>query len=146
MIIPAGGLMDEKDKQIIEILKRDASTTNSKIGKAVGMSEGAVRKRIIDMRHDGTISRFTVEVRGPAAAVRAIVLGRIESHADNKTVCKKIGPMPGIERVWEITGDYDVCVLASAMTMDELNSAIDSIRETEGVAGTQTHIITKDWA
>ncbi|MFA5105545.1 MAG: Lrp/AsnC family transcriptional regulator [Candidatus Micrarchaeia archaeon] len=138
--------MDETDKRIIEILKKDASATNSKIGKSVGLSEGAVRKRIMDMRENGTISRFTVEVRGPAAAVRAVVFVQIEKHADNKTVCKKVAPMPGIERVWEITGDSDVCVLASAMTMDELNSAIDSIRETEGVAGTQTHIITKEWA
>ncbi len=138
--------MDEKDKSILEILKKDASTTNSKIGRVVGLSEGAVRKRIIDMKKNGMISRFTVEVRGPAAAVRAVVFVQMENHADNKTVCKKIGALFGIERVWEITGDFDVCALASAMTMDELNSAIDSIRETEGVKGTQTHIITKEWA
>ncbi|HQT44791.1 MAG TPA: Lrp/AsnC ligand binding domain-containing protein, partial [Candidatus Micrarchaeota archaeon] len=98
------------------------------------------------MRKQGVISRFTVEVRGPAAAVRAVVFVQMENHADNKSACKKVSSLSGVERVWEITGDYDICALASAMTMDELNSSIDSIRETEGVAGTKTHIITKEWA
>ncbi|HQT44790.1 MAG TPA: AsnC family protein [Candidatus Micrarchaeota archaeon] len=30
--------MDEIDKNILEILKKDASTTNSKIGRVVGLS------------------------------------------------------------------------------------------------------------
>ena len=38
--------MDEKDKQIIKILKDDARAGYGEIGAKVNLSEGAVRKRI----------------------------------------------------------------------------------------------------
>ena len=38
--------MDEKDKQIIKLLKDDARAGYGEIGTKVGLSEGAVRKRI----------------------------------------------------------------------------------------------------
>jgi DNA-binding Lrp family transcriptional regulator len=38
--------MDDTDKAIIEILKHDGRATYSDIGKRIGLSEGAIRKRI----------------------------------------------------------------------------------------------------
>jgi Lrp/AsnC family transcriptional regulator, regulator for asnA, asnC and gidA len=38
--------MDEKDKQIIKLLKDDSRAGYGDIGSQIGLSEGAVRKRI----------------------------------------------------------------------------------------------------
>ncbi|MEM2255054.1 MAG: AsnC family protein, partial [Candidatus Bathyarchaeia archaeon] len=40
--------VDEIDRKIIQILKQNGRATYGEIGKAVGLSEGAVRKRIKD--------------------------------------------------------------------------------------------------
>ena len=65
--------MDEKDKQIIEILKDDGRAGYGEIGAKVGLSEGAVRKRIKTLSDEGVIRKFTVKI-GVAEGAQAITL------------------------------------------------------------------------
>ena len=54
--------MDEKDKQIIKILKDDARAGYGDIGSKVDLSEGAVRKRIKTLTDENIIKKFTVKI------------------------------------------------------------------------------------
>lgn|GEM_PF-580815 len=136
---------DETDKKLLELLKRDSISTNAVLGKAVALSEGAVRKRIEAMKKSGVISRFTIDVRGAGAAVRALAFITLEPHASNVQLCKKISAMQGVDNVWETIGVKDICVVLSSFTMDELNSELDTIRGLAGVATTETFVISKEW-
>ena len=53
--------MDDKDKQILKILKSNGRAGYSAIGGKVGLSEGAVRKRIKTLADAGVIRKFTVK-------------------------------------------------------------------------------------
>ena len=71
--------MDYKDKQILKILKNDGRAGYGAIGKKVGLSEGAVRKRIKTLADAGVIRKFTVKIgvaEGAEAApgIRGILL------------------------------------------------------------------------
>ena len=65
--------MDEKDKQILKILKEDGRAGYGEIGTKVGLSEGAVRKRIKTLTDDSVIRKFTVKI-GVAEGAQAITL------------------------------------------------------------------------
>ena len=54
--------MDFKDKQILKILKSDGRAGYGAIGEKVGLSEGAVRKRIKTLADSGVIRKFTVKI------------------------------------------------------------------------------------
>ena len=54
--------MDEKDKEILKILKNDGRASYSDIGKQIGLSEGAIRKRIRDLTDTEIIRKFTVKI------------------------------------------------------------------------------------
>jgi DNA-binding Lrp family transcriptional regulator len=56
--------MDDIDREIIRILKDDGRATYSEMGKRIGLSEGAVRKRIKALIDSGVIRRFTIKI-GP---------------------------------------------------------------------------------
>ncbi len=56
-------IMDEKDKQIMKILKDDARAGYGDIGSKIGLSKGAVRKRIKTLTDEGVIRKFTVKVK-----------------------------------------------------------------------------------
>ena len=124
--------MDDVDLEILKILKRDARTKYVKIGKLVGLTEGAVRRRIKELVKQGIIKGFTVETM---AEFEGIVLVET-SPTGTKDVIKNIGKIAS--RVFEVSGDYDIAALIQAYTMDDLNRKIDEIRKLSGIRNTNT--------
>jgi Lrp/AsnC family transcriptional regulator of lysine biosynthesis len=124
--------MDDVDLEILKILKRDARTKYVKVAKLVGLTEGAVRRRIKELVKLGIIKGFTVETM---AEFEGIVLVET-SPTGTKDVIKSMGKIAS--RVFEVSGDYDIAALIQAYTMDELNRKIDMIRKLSGVRNTNT--------
>ncbi|HUU89484.1 MAG TPA: AsnC family transcriptional regulator, partial [Candidatus Glassbacteria bacterium] len=54
--------MDDKDKQIIQLLKKNGRASYGNLGSKVGLSEGAIRKRIKTLTNSGVIRKFTVKI------------------------------------------------------------------------------------
>jgi Lrp/AsnC family leucine-responsive transcriptional regulator len=131
--------MDEIDQTIIQILKEDARKAYTDIAKKVGLSEGAVRKRVQDLVKSGVIRRFTISM-GVKEGVRAITL---ISAASTPEISAKIMKLEGVEAVYEITGQYDIAVLLSAANIEEINQSVDKIRGIEGITNTNTMIILR---
>lgn len=52
---------NELDQRILEILRMDSRKSFVDIGKELGLSESAIRRRIKNLIDDGSISRFTIE-------------------------------------------------------------------------------------
>lgn len=124
--------MDEVDLEILRILKRDARTKYVKVARLVGLTEGAVRRRIKELVKLGIIKGFTVET---LAEFEGIVLVET-SPTGTKDIVKSIGRIAS--RVFEVSGDYDIAALIQAYTMDDLNRKIDMIRKLSGVRNTNT--------
>jgi Lrp/AsnC family transcriptional regulator of lysine biosynthesis len=130
--------MDETDLKILMILKEDARMKYVDIAKSVGLTEGAVRRRIKKLIHKGTIKRFTIET---TAEFEGIVLVKTETTR-TKDITAKIRKIT--TRVFEVSGDYDIAVLIQAYTIEELNGKIDEIRKLHGVQNTRTLIKLKE--
>jgi len=136
--------MDDTDREIIKILKNDGRATYGEIGKRVGLSEGAVRKRIKALVDSGVIRRFTVKV-GLTEGAEAITLLSINPSLPTSEVSKIIKKMPNVETVYEITGQYDIAVIVTGLNIAEVNECIEKIRRVDGVANTNTMIILRSW-
>ena len=52
--------MDELDRSIIEILQKDGRGSNARIARAVGVSEGTVRRRLRRITKDGVVKIIAV--------------------------------------------------------------------------------------
>jgi len=129
---------------IISILVKDARTPYTEIAKKVGLSEAGVRKRIDRLLKIGVIKRFTAEV-DYTARVKAITLIATEPSTDTSEVSRKVKEINGVERVYEVTGVYDVVAVISSPNMAEVNKCIDELRRIKGVKSTNTMIILKEW-
>ena len=55
--------MDDLDREILTILRRDSRTPYTEIADHVGTSEGTVRNRVERLVDEGIIERFTVATR-----------------------------------------------------------------------------------
>jgi Lrp/AsnC family leucine-responsive transcriptional regulator len=134
--------MDDKDKQILKILKDDGRAGYGDIGAKIGLSEGAVRKRIKTLSDDGVIRKFTVKI-GVAEGAEAITLLAINPAYPTREVSKKIQALPNVETTYEVTGEYDIVVVIGGMNVMEVNESIDKIRSVEGIMKTNTMIVLR---
>jgi DNA-binding Lrp family transcriptional regulator len=136
--------MDDTDREIIKILKNDGRATYSNIGKKVGLSEGAVRKRIKALTDSGVIRRFTVKV-GLTEGAEAITLLSVSPSFPTSDVSNTLKKFPNVETVYEITGQYDIAVIISGLNIAEVDECLEKIRRLDGVVNTNTMIILRSW-
>jgi len=134
--------MDEKGKEIIKLLKDDARAGYGEIGAKVGLSEGAVRKRIKALSDEGVIRKFTVKI-GVAEGAQAITLLTASPAFPTQEVSKKIQAIPNVETTYEVTGEYDIVAVISGMNVTEVNECIEKIRRVEGIMKTNTMIVLR---
>ena len=134
--------MDETDRGIIRILKDDGRAGYSDIGKKIGLSEGAVRKRMKVLADSGVIRKFTVKI-GVAEGAEAITLLSTNPSFPTQGVSEKIRKIPNVETIYEVTGEYDIVAVISGMSVAEVNECIEKIRRVEGIMKTNTMIVLR---
>jgi DNA-binding Lrp family transcriptional regulator len=134
--------LDEKDRKIIKLLKDDARAGYGEIGAKVGLSEGAVRKRIKTLSDEGVIRKFTVKI-GIAEGAQAITLLTVNPAHPTQEMSKKIQAIPNVETIYEVTGEYDIVAVISGMNVTEVNECIEKIRRVEGIVKTNTMIVLR---
>jgi len=135
--------MDETDKKIIKILKNDARAGYVEIGSQVGLSEGAVRKRIKTLTDDKVIRKFTVKI-GVKEGAEAITLLTVNPAYPTQEVTKRIQQIPNVETIFEVTGEYDIVAVIGGLDVVEVNECIEKIRRVEGIMKTNTMIVLRD--
>ena len=80
------------------------------------------------------------ELREKALGVSALVLITVVAGTPRE-LSAGIAGLPGVEKVYELTGDIDLVALVSAVDMDELSTIIFEIRRVRGVVRTDTRTI-----
>ncbi len=134
--------MDDVDRKIIQILKNDGRAGYIDIGKQIGLSEGAVRKRIKTLSDTKVIQKFTIKV-GVAEGAEAIALLSVNPSLPTQEVSKRIQEIPNVETIYEVTGEYDIVVVISGINVVEVNEGIEKIRRVEGIMKTNTMIVLR---
>lgn len=134
--------IDRVDSAIIEALKENSRMSYIEIGKKVGLSEAAVRKRIKRLVDEGIIRKFTIEVKEDEA--HAFTLIAVNPSTPTYEVSKNILKIKGVKRVYEITGQYDILSFVEGSSITEVNNYIEEIRKTPGVLRTNTIIILRE--
>ena len=132
---------DKVDEGILEFLRKDSRESFVEIGKKLKLSESAIRHRVKNMVGSGTITKFTVEEGG--GQPEALVMVSADSSIDTSKVSLKLTKLNAVKKIYEITGQYDICVIIQAPSIQEINACIDDLRKITGVTDTNTVIILK---
>ncbi len=135
-------MVDDIDERIMDLLEEDARMTYVEIGKMVGLSEGAVRNRIQSLTSTGVIKRFTIE-KSTSHGVSAVTMLAVDPSTPTYKVSKSVSELEGVERVYEVTGEYDILLVSSSVNIDGINQCIEAIRKIEGVEKTNTIIVLR---
>jgi Lrp/AsnC family transcriptional regulator of lysine biosynthesis len=131
--------MDSTDSVILSLLKGNSRTPFVEIAKEVGLTEGAVRARVLKLSKDGMIKRFTVETKDDVNAVVMVATSRSVSTTNVANAIRKIG----IDRTYEISGNFDIICFVESSSIEEVNDKVEQIRAIEGVSDTSTSMVLK---
>lgn len=134
---------DEKDAKIISMLRENARESNTALAQNLGISEGAVRQRIRKLVEGGAIKKFTIEEGGAGEGNSAVVM--VRARGNTKQMMKEAAKLGGVAHAYEISGEFDACLIIRGRDMGEIDQRIDEIRELESVAGTSTFIVLRKW-
>ncbi len=136
--------IDEIDAKLLSLLKQNSRATLGEIATQLGISKTAVKKRLERLVQQRVIKRFTIEY-SLTDEVKVLILVKVMPGHNVPEVAEKIYNMKMAESIYEVTGDYDIAVIARLPNINMVNDLIDRIRSVEGVATTNTHIVLKSW-
>ena len=102
-------MIDNLDKKIIEIMKKDSRCPFVEIANQLGVSEGTIRSRVHRMTDEGIIRGFTIKTS--SRNVKALVEIRIDVNTDTQGIAKELASYDGVTEVFEVTGDQDIIAI-----------------------------------
>lgn len=130
--------LDDASKAIIEQLQQDGRRPYATIGKAVGLSEAAVRQRVQKLHDMGIMQIVAVTDPTQVGFTRSAMIG-ITVQGDVDAVADKLEKLPEIAYMVVVAGKYDI--LAECVTEDDhhlLDVVNREIRSMPGVLSTET--------
>jgi DNA-binding Lrp family transcriptional regulator len=131
--------MDDLDRRILAILRRDSRTPYTEIADRVGTSEGTVRNRVEQLLDSGIIERFTVATR--TGNVKAMIEIGVAVDVDTGAMSERMADWTEVDFVWQVSGEEDVVVVVDTTDTGTLNDLITRARELDEVVSTKTRLI-----
>jgi Lrp/AsnC family transcriptional regulator for asnA, asnC and gidA len=135
--------LDEVSKGIIEQLQEDGRRSYAEIGKAVGLSEAAVRQRVQKLTDAGVMQVVAVTDPMQLGFYRQAMIG-IRVIGDTTRVAESLGSIPAVDYVVLTAGSFDILAEVVCESDEDLIELLNHrIRAIEGVASTETFVYLK---
>ena len=134
--------LDDVSKAIIEQLQGDGRRSYAEIGKAVGLSEAAVRQRVQKLTDSGVMQVVAVTDPMQLGFYRQAMIG-IRVSGDTTTVAEKLGRLPAVDYVVLTAGSFDILAEVVCENDEDLELLNKQIRGIEGVQSTETFVYLK---
>jgi Lrp/AsnC family leucine-responsive transcriptional regulator len=136
--------MDDADSRIVDLLQRNARTTQSELAKAVGLSQPAVAERIKKLEERGVLLRYTARVDAAELGVdvTAFIGVGIEHPKFFEAFTRKVQELDEVLECHRVAGEdsYFLKVKTrNTRTLDKL--LVEVLRTIPGVTRTHTTIV-----
>lgn len=135
--------LDEVSKKIIEQLQHDGRMSYAAIGKAVGLSEAAVRQRVQRLLDHGVMQIVAVTDPLQLGFARQAMIG-LHAEGDLEPIAAALASMPEVDYVIMTAGSFDLLVEVVCESDDHLLELLSKrIRGIDGVRSTESFVYLK---
>ena len=131
-------VLDDIAKSLVEQLQADGRRSYADLGKAVGLSEAAVRQRVQRLIESGVVQIVGVTDPTQLGFTRQAMIG---ASGDTTELARRISELREVDYVVLTAGSFDLlaeCVVEDDDALIELLNA--KIRRLDGVLGTETFV------
>lgn len=136
--------LDDFDRQLIEVLARDARVSNRKIAADLGVTEGTVRGRIRRLQQDKLIAFTALTSLGTQGATKLAFIA-IQAEVERvKDIADEVATIPAITGVLITMGRSNIIAICLFEELEQLvEVASDRILALPGVHHVETSIAVK---
>ncbi|RFA20266.1 Lrp/AsnC family transcriptional regulator [Subtercola boreus] len=135
--------LDATAKAIIEQLQVDGRRSYAEIGKAVGLSEAAVRQRVQKLTDAGVMQIVAVTDPLQLGFYRQAMVG-LKVTGDTRVIADALAALPAVDYVVLTAGTFDLMIEVVCENDDDLIALLNSeIRTLPGVISTETFVYLK---
>jgi len=140
---PAPVVLDTTSKAIIEQLQEDGRRPYATIGRAVGLSEAAVRQRVQRLVESGVVQIVAVTDPIQVGFTRQAMIG-IKAEGDLEQLADSLAAMAEVDYVVITAGAFDVLVEVVCEDDEHLLEVLNrKVRTLPGVNATETFVYLK---
>lgn len=134
--------IDDVDRRLIAILQHDARVTNVELARQVGLTEGAVRRRLDNLFRTQALRIIGVgDPKMLGLTTHAVVGIKVEPKLLEQ-VLDTLAAMPEISFVYHTLGQFDILIVAYLPANEGLGQFLTSVvAQVEGVRETETFLI-----
>lgn len=128
--------IDERDREILRILRSNGRITLTELGKRVGLSPASVKNRLEKLERLGAIKGYSAVVEPSVMGhlITALIFIRLkEVDAYSRALLRELASLDNVEFVYIKTGDHNVLLKGEFRDMDELREFLKSLKKTFGV-------------
>ncbi len=135
-------MLDDTDRNIIQVLEKDARTSLRRIAEEVGVSLGTVSNRVKKLEESGIITEYRVILDADKVGWGLnVVIGLRIQKGRLIEIQKKIARDPRVYGVYDVTGDFDSMIIARARDRSDLDDLSKNVLSMDGVARSVTHLV-----
>lgn len=134
--------IDEVDLKILRELQEDARKSLKEIAEKVGVAEGTVYNRINKLRNLGIIKKFIPVLDYPMLGYDiTAIIGITAEGGQIVEIEEKIAKEKNVTAVYDVTGDFDIIVVAKFENREKLNEFVKRLLSIKSVKKTYTMLV-----
>lgn len=136
--------LDDLDKQIINLIIEDCNRSIRELSRILNKSPTLVSKRLQRLKELGIVTKCEaiLNYKNLGYSILALILLKVDG-AHIEDVEKDLSYEVNVRAVYDITGEFDVALIAIFKNMDELDRFIKRILKNPYIKGSTTSIIFK---
>lgn len=135
--------LDAKDREILEILSREARIAVKALAGRIGLSRSATSERVTNLERSGVIRGYRADIGEiDANVIRAILLVSLK-RTPALGLLDLLALHPEVRRVSSVSGQLDLVVELEASSINDLNQVRDMIASHETVEDITTAVVLR---
>ena len=133
--------IDDVDFQIIKLLQEDSRKSFKKIASELGIAVGTAYNRVKSLEEKGILKGYTITVDSAKLGYGLTAVILIQAEGKHLLeVEEEVARLNDVICVYDITGDYDVAVVARFRDRTALNKFIKNLLTSPYVRRTVTNV------
>lgn len=128
-------MLKESDLRIIQLLEEDSSLSYADISRKIGIDESTVRKKILKLKEEGVIERFSVLVNPDKLGMRNTAIVGVDGDPVHLLeIAEKLKALSEVKYVALTSGDHMIMIEVWCKDGAQLSHVLmDKIARIEGV-------------